>query len=253
MALPVGLQLYTLRDALAQDYEGVVRRVAEMGYAGVEPAGFPGTTVEKAAALFRSLGLDVPGAHTPLPLGEQRSEVLETMAALGCRYLICPYMPPEEFATPDKVKAMCDRLNEANEIARGAGLTLVYHNHWWEYEPVNGFVPYQMMLEWLDPTIQFEIDTYWVKTAGADPVAVVSELGARVPLLHIKDGPLDKDAPMVAVGQGKMEFEPIIRAGAEAVQWLIVELDRCATDMLEAVAQSYDYLTNRGLARGKQD
>jgi len=81
----------------------------------------------------------------------------------------------------------------------------------------------------------------------------VSELGARVPLLHIKDGPLDKDAPMVAVGQGKMEFEPIIRAGAEAVQWLIVELDRCATDMLEAVAQSYDYLTNRGLARGKQD
>lgn len=252
MALPIGLQLYTLREALAADFEGVVRRVAEIGYVAVEPAGFPGITAASAAELFRSLGLRVESAHSPLPLGDKRAEVMDTMAALGCRYLVCPYLPPEDFATPDKIKAVCDRLNEANDIARSAGLTLVYHNHWWEYEPVDGIMPYRLMLEHLDSTIQFEIDTYWVKTAGADPVEVVRELGARVPLLHLKDGPCTKDAPMVAVGQGVMDFEPIIQAGAGSVELLVVELDRCATDMLTAVEESYRYLTSKGLARGNQ-
>src|SRR5690606_26250251 len=123
MTKPVGLQLYSVRDALAADFDGVIRRVAEMGYAGVETAGFPGTTVEHAAALFRSLGLSVPSAHIPLPLGDKQQEVLDTMAALDAHYLVLPYLPPEEFATVAKIKSPCERINEANAVARGAGLT----------------------------------------------------------------------------------------------------------------------------------
>lgn len=251
MSKPIGLQLYTLRDVLPNDFEGVIRRIAELGYAGVETAGFSGTTTADAAKLFHSLGLQVPAAHSPLPLGDKKNEVLETLGLLGCKYLVCAFIPPDEFKTVDQIKASCERLNEANAVARAAGYTLVYHNHWWEYQPVDGWYPYQVMVENLDPTVQFEIDTYWVKTAGLDPAAVIRELGDRVPLLHIKDGPANTEAPMLAVGEGVMDFPPIIEA-ADSAEWLIVELDRCATDMIEAVTKSYHYLVNKGLARGKQ-
>jgi sugar phosphate isomerase/epimerase len=252
MLKPIAVQLYSVRDALATDFEGIIRHLAAMGYAGVETAGFAGTTPQAAAALFQSLGLQVPSAHSPLPLGDTKNEVLDTLALLGCKYLVCAYIPPEEFKTVDQIKASCDRLNEANAVAQAAGYTLVYHNHWWEYQQLDGQYPYQIMAQQLDPSVGFEIDTYWVKTGGRDPVAVIEELGARVPLLHIKDGPATTDAPMVAVGEGIMEFSPIIEA-ADAAEWLIVELDRCATDMMEAVGKSFEFLAQKGLGRGKEN
>ncbi len=247
MPKPIGVQLYSVREALAQDFEGVIRKIAAFGYQGVEPAGFPGTTPQAAADLFKSLGLQVPSAHSPLPVGEKRDEVLATMRILGCKYLVCAYQPAEEYQSVESTIAVCKRLNEANTIARDNGLTLLYHNHWWEYQPLGSTYPYKVMLEHLEPTIGFEVDTYWVKTGGLDPVAVINELGARVPLLHIKDGPGATDQPMLAVGEGAMDFPPILAAGS-AAEWLIVELDRCATDMLTAVEMSYRNL--EALARG---
>jgi sugar phosphate isomerase/epimerase len=220
MTTPIALQLYTVREALAQDFAGVIRQVAEIGYDGVETAGFPGTTPEAAARLFQELGLTVASAHTPLPLGDRKQETLDTMALLGCQRMICAYLSPDEY-----------------------GFSLCLHNHWWEFEPVEGQYPYQLWLERLDPTIFYEIDTYWVKTAGLDPAAVVQEFGERAPLLHIKDGPAVKDQPMTAVGEGVMDFPDLLRAAGNHPEWLIVELDRCATDMLEAVAKSYRYLS----------
>jgi sugar phosphate isomerase/epimerase len=238
MAKPIAVQLYSVRDVLAQDFEGVIRKIAAFGYQGVETAGFPGTTPQAAADLFKSLGLQVPSAHIALPLGDKREEVLSTMKILGAKYLVLAHIPREQFTTVADVRAACARLNEANPIARDAGLTLLYHNHWWEYQPLEGTYAYKIMAEELDPSIGFEIDTYWVRTGGLDPVAVLEELGARVPLLHIKDGPGPSDQPMVAVGEGSMDFPPILKAGSSA-EWLIVELDRCATDMLTAVETSY--------------
>jgi len=110
---------------------------------------------------------------------------------------------------------------------------------------------YQIMLELLDPDIFFEIDTYWVQTAGVDPAQVVRELGPRVPILHIKDGPCVKSEPMTAVGDGVMDFAEIVQAGGGITEWLIVELDRCATDMMVAVEKSLKYLVEQGLGSGK--
>lgn len=108
-----------------------------------------------------------------------------------------------------------------------------------------------MLLEQLDPGIFFEVDTYWVKVAGHDPAAVLRQLGSRAPLLHIKDGPADStQAPMVAVGAGVMDWQAIIPAGS-AAEWLIVELDRCATDMLRAVTDSFTFLTQKGYGHGR--
>ncbi|NWG15933.1 MAG: sugar phosphate isomerase/epimerase [Chloroflexi bacterium] len=252
MAAPLALQLYTLRDSLAVDFAGGIRRVAEAGYLGVETAGFKGTTVQEAVRLFQEHGLEVVSAHSALPLDDQKNEVLDTMAALGCKRLVCPWLPPEEFVSRDSIRRACDRLNQADAVARENSLTLLYHNHWFEPAPVDGTPAYQIMIEYLEPTVLFEIDTYWVKVGGLDPAAVVRELGSRAPLLHIKDGPaVDKDQPMVAVGAGALDWPSVIEAAVHA-DWLIVELDRCATDMWEAVVQSYHYLTGKGYARGRQ-
>lgn len=252
MPAPIALQLYTLRDALAEDFAGTIRRVAEIGYVGVETAGFPGVTPAEAAALFAELGLEVAGAHSPLPLGDRQNEVLETMETLGCKRLVCPSMPREEFTSVDGIQRVAESLNAANEVARANGLTFGYHNHWFEYGDVDGRRADQILLEHLDPTIWFEVDTYWVQTAGADPVQVIQALGERAPLLHIKDGPAVQPEPMVAVGEGVMDIPAVVAAGQDHAEWLIVELDRCATDMMVAVEKSYKYLVSEGLARGNR-
>ncbi|MCC7208973.1 MAG: sugar phosphate isomerase/epimerase [Anaerolineae bacterium] len=253
MTAPIAVQLYSLREALAQDFEGVIRQLADMGYAGVEPFGLPDAIPPQAPALFKSLGLQVVASHSGLPLGDQRSAVLDAAAALGLKYLICPWMDPNvHFASLDAIKRLCDTLNEASAAAKAAGLTMGYHNHHFEFEPVEGQMPYQVMLRQCAPDVIFEIDTYWVKTAGHDPAAVVKEFGARAPLLHIKDGPCVHGEPMVAVGEGVVDVPAVIQAGEGHTEWLVVELDRCATDMTEAVRKSYAYLVKKGLARGNK-
>ncbi len=247
MSAQIALQLYSLREAAAQDFEGVVRQVADMGYAGVETAGFPGTTPQAAGKLFRELGLVVPSAHIfPPPTGDKLDEAAATLAALDCRRLVAGF-GPDNFKTLEDIKHSCAVLNETNAGARARGLSFAVHNHWWEYLKVDGRYVYHIMLEELDPSVLFELDTYWIQTAGCDPVAVIKEYGARAPLFHIKDGPATREANMQALGTGSIDVPAIVEAGGDNVEWLIVELDRCATDMAEAVKQSYDYLAGLDL------
>ena len=252
MAAPIALQLYTLREAAARDgFETIVRKVVDMGYIGVEPAGFPGTTPEEAGKLFRELGLVVPSAHVALPVGDALQEVLDTMHAIGSTCIVTG-KGASDFDTVAKIEATCELFNEANANAQAAGMCLGYHNHWWEYLQVEGKYVYEYLLDRLDPAISFEIDTYWVKAAGVDPVEIVAKMGARSPLLHIKDGPAAREKAMTPIGTGVMDFPAIVEAGAGHTEWMIVELDRCDTDMVGAVQQSYDYLVGEGLARGNK-
>lgn len=248
----IALQLYTVRDILAHDFAGTVEKIAAMGYAGVETAFFDEKTpVTEAAKLFERLGLAVPSAHCPIPVGAQKNAVLDMADTLGCRRIIWHGWPQDErYSSIEGIRQLADLYNEANGAAKSRGLSFGLHNHWWEYEPVEGRYPYQVLLEHMEPDIFFEVDTYWVKTAGRDPVKVVAELGERAPLLHIKDGPAVKGEPMVAVGEGSQDFPAIAQAAGGVTEWMIVELDACATDMLEAVEKSYNYLTGHQLARG---
>lgn len=251
MPAPVALQLYSVRKvAQEKGYADTVKKVAAMGYAGVEPAGFPGSTAAEAARLYKDLGLQVPSAHVPLPIADKKNETIDVMKTIGSKRAISGF-GPKEFATLDLTKAACDKFNQAYENCKAAGLEFGIHNHWWEYQPVEGKMLYKVMLEQLNPGIFFEVDTYWVKTAGQDPAEIVKEYGKRAPLLHIKDGPTVQKQPMTAVGDGVMDFPSIVKAGGNNTQWLVVELDECATDMMEAVDKSVKFLVSKGLGRGK--
>jgi sugar phosphate isomerase/epimerase len=241
----VALQLYTLRNALAADFAGTLDKIVEIGYRAVETAFWPeGISVTQAAELIRQAGLQVMAAHCEIPLGDQQQPMLAAMAALGCTRMIWHGWPQDrDYSSIDGIKRLAARYNAANAVARRHGLSFGLHNHWWEFEAVAGRYPYQVLLEELDPTIFFEIDTYWVKTAGCDPVQVITELGERVPLLHVKDGPAVKGQPMVAAGDGTLDFPAILQASNGVAEWLIVELDECATDMFVAIERSYRYLT----------
>jgi len=240
MSKPIGVQLYSVRRELAQDFKGTLEKIAAMGYDGVELAGLPqGVTPQVATSLLATLKLAVVSGHFSLPVGENKSKILDDAKALGCKTIISG-KGPNDFKTLDLTRQSCALFNEAAAAAEAAGLRFAIHNHWWEFEKVEDRVVFDVMREQLDQRVCFEIDTYWVKTGGGDPVKVVKSLGERVPLLHIKDGPCKQGQPMVAAGKGTMDFPPILKVAK--AEWLIVELDECATDMLEALRDSLTYL-----------
>lgn len=251
MTPPLGIQLYTLRNQLAENFEPVIRRVAEIGYAGVEFGGVYGESPAAAKKLCDELGLEIFSTHTPTPMMENLTLAVDTANVLGVKRVVCAWIPPERFATIDSIKAACEELNTANQVFRGNDMELLYHNHWAEGYVVDGKYVYQHMIDFLDPTVNLEYDVYWAKTSGVDPAAALRELGKRAPLLHIKDGPATMDGDMTAVGDGTVDIAAIAQASKDTAEWWIVELDRCAIDMMEAVAKSYTYITQQGFAHGR--
>jgi sugar phosphate isomerase/epimerase len=243
--------LYTVRDLLGDDFDGTVRRVAQMGYIGVETYGGMPCELADAAALFRELDLKVCNCHVPFPDDANAESVLEIAAAYGLSSVAIAMLPPDDFETIDSIKSVCERLNRAGDFARSHGLALHYHNHWWEFKRINGAATLDIMLAELDDSVGLQIDTYWVQVGGEDAVEVVKKVGNRAPLIHLKDGWLDPTGDMAAVGHGVMDVPAIVNATADTAQWYIVEQDRSNNHMLEAVQQSYTYLTTNGLARGK--
>jgi sugar phosphate isomerase/epimerase len=246
MSNKYAVQLYSVRELASQDYAGTVKKVAKMGYDGVETAGFPGTTAGNARKLFDELGLAVVAAHSPAPYGEKKNEVLDTMAALACNVLVVPAVRFDEFKTIDLINKSCDMLNEAYATCKSHGMKMGYHNHWWEMEVVGDKRVYQWLKEKLNPEIFFELDTYWIKVGGVDPNSVIRELGGRAPFLHIKDGPGIRELPMTAIGTGIMNFPAILAESKPYVDWSIVEFDRCATDILVELDRSIQYLRSLG-------
>jgi len=253
MTAPIGLQRYTLRKALAEDFEGVVKQVADIGYVGFQSSIESFGPQSQEAQFFRSLGLRSPAPHIKLPIAEDLKPALDNAAAADAQYVVVSMLPAAEFQSIAKIQQAAEWLNEADMLVRQHGLTLAYHNHWWEFESViEGRTAHAILRDYLSPTVMFELDVYWAQVGGSDPLQVLKELGTRAPLLHIKDGPAVKGQPMTAVGTGNVDIPGIIKASEGIAQWQIVELDECATDMLEAVRDSYTYLIGKGFARGNK-
>jgi sugar phosphate isomerase/epimerase len=256
----IGLQLYTVRDQIAKDAPGTLKRVAEVGFHGVETGFWPeGVSIEDAAKLLKAAGLNVFSAHCEIPIGEKKSEFLRIADAYGCKRMVWHGWPEDQrYKTKEGIKELTDIYNEAGRFAKDNGLQFGIHNHWWEFHnKVEDRFAYQILLDELDADIFFELDTYWLKTAGHDPAQIVKDFGSRAPLLHIKDGPApynddlaNDQTPMTPAGKGSQDFAAIVKASDGNTEWMIVEMDRTSIDVFEAIDQSYQYLVGKNLAEG---
>lgn len=252
MAKPISVQLYSLRDESAKDFIGVLKRVAQIGYKGVEPAGFYGLTAKELKKTVEDLGMKISSSHTPWTKLENIDEAVEVAGTFGLDAVAAGY-GPNEFNSMDAIKRTAETVNKIVDALAKHKLKLFLHNHAWEFDMVEGRLAYDIFAE-LCPKVYFEIDTYWASNFGKnDPAEQVAKFKKRALYLHIKDGPLEKDKAMVAVGQGKMDFKKVIAAAdPKVLRWLVVELDRCDTDMFTAVEESYRYLVSNKLAEGNK-
>lgn len=259
----IALQLYTVRNQIKTNIADTLHRVAAVGFEAVETAFWPEEiTIKQAGKFLKDAGLSVCSAHVELPIGEKKDTMLEIAETFGCKKVIWHGWPEDKrYSSLEGTKELIDIYNESSHFAREHGLEFGLHNHWWEYRnKVDGRFVYQVLKEYVDPAIFFEIDTYWVKVAGHDPAQIVAEFGKRAPMLHIKDGPArwsddlpkDNPEPMVAVGKGTQNFPAVVKAADGNTEWMIVEMDVTATDVFTAIEDSYNYLVKNKLARGKK-
>jgi sugar phosphate isomerase/epimerase len=246
MATPLSIQLYTLRDQIAADRDGTLTRLAEIGYRSVEaydptadPTGFRKTADD--------LGIGVSSTHAYALFDRDAGEVFDAVATIGTDLAIIPGgIDHDEFTTLDGLRRTADLLNGFAVKAAERGIRIGYHNHWWEIEPrFDGRTGLEVLAGLLAPEVFLEVDTYWAAVGGADVPELLRTLGDQVLALHVKDGPGVKDEPHTAVGKGTIDVPSILAAAPDALR--IVELDSCATDIFEAVAESRAYLA--GLER----
>lgn len=249
---PISVQLYSVREEAEKDFDTVLQRIADIGYKGVEPAGFYNFTPSEFRSRVEELGMVVSSSHGPWVSPDNIPEVIDTVGILGLDIAGGGY-GPDDFKDMDAIQRTADTVNGIVEKLKTADIDLFLHNHAWEFDMVEGCLAYDHFAK-LCPDVKFEIDTYWAANYGAnDPAEQVAKFKHRTPYLHIKDGSLERDTAMLAVGQGKMDIPSVIAAADENVlRWLIVELDSCDTDMFTAVEESYDYLISNNLASGNK-
>lgn len=243
--IPVALQLYTVRDQLKEDFAGTVRAVAAMGYVGVELAGYGGLSAPELKRLLSDLGLRVAGDHVGLDrLEGQLDAALDFCQEIGAEHVVCPFLPPNRRQGADAWKALASTLNGIGERCAARGLPFCYHNHAFEFEPVDGSNGFQLLYEQTDPrNVLMELDAFWAKKGGKDPAAILQRYPGRCPLLHLKDMTADAEQTFAEVGEGTMDFQALFAAAPTAgVRWYIVEQDRCRRPPLESAQLSLQHL-----------
>jgi sugar phosphate isomerase/epimerase len=244
---PLSVQLYTVREQLAEDLPGTLERLAAMGLAHVEPYRLTHFAAELGPALTAN-GLTAPTAHQHVVGTGAEEEIFATAAALGVGTVFDPRVDRQRFESADDVAAVADDLNAAAAVAARQGVRVGYHNHAQELEIVlDGTTALEVLAAHLDEAVVLEVDTYWAAVGGQDPVALLQRLGDRVTAVHVKDGPATPDpADQVAVGQGGLPIRDILAAAPRALR--VVELDDTRGDRFRAVADSCDWLRAEGLA-----
>ncbi|HEX5829605.1 MAG TPA: sugar phosphate isomerase/epimerase [Gemmatimonadaceae bacterium] len=241
----VGLQLYTVRAAMARDVAGTLERVAAIGYREVEFAGYFGVAPRDMRALLARHGLAAPSAHVPFEaLRDDWPRALEAAATVGHTWVTIPWIPEEERRTLDDWKRVAALFTERAAEAKAAGLRFAYHNHDFEFRRIAGMVPLDVLLAETDRAlVEFELDLYWVVRGGHEPVAYLRRHAGRFPMVHVKDSAGPPEHRMVDLGQGTIDFPRVLAAAvAQGTRHFFVEHDQPADPVATARA-GHRYLT----------
>ena len=242
----IGVQLYTLRVDAQRDLEGTLRRVAELGYDEVEFAGLFGNDPARIRELLDELGLDAVANHVDWQIirDDPQRGIDETLA-LGSEYMVFAWMPAGERSRLEQWQTWVERLNAVAQSCRDQGLRFAYHNHDFEFPPIDGVVPFDLLRQGLDrELVDFELDFYWLTLAGGEPTPLFEQDPGRYVLSHVKDmDPADQS--MIDVGQGAIDFAAAFAQSEQSgMRHFFVEHDD-TDDPWRTVEVSLDYL--RGL------
>lgn len=256
----IGIQLYTLRNQIKADLPVTLKAVAAAGYRQVEPYDAPGANALEMIQVAKDLGMAANSSHfawesvtdPDKPGVAPFAEVLQKAKDAGLTHLVIPYIHVETRKTADDYKRVAERCNAGAALAKEAGIQLAYHNHQFEFQPLEGGKSgYDVFMDEFSPEMKFELDVFWVKVGGLDPVELLGKLKGRVSQIHLKDlkeglalpefGGLPADA-FKELGQGIIPMEPVIEAAALAgVAHAHVEQDQ-SPDPLKSIGMSMEYL-----------
>jgi sugar phosphate isomerase/epimerase len=252
----IGVQLYTVRSVLPQKPAETLNAIEAIGYREIEPtyAGLDRIWPAIQATHLKPVSVHLDNTLMNAGKEDDLARALEQVRKWGFAYAVFPYLPPAERGGLDKIRALCDKLNRAGEKCRAMGLGFCYHNHAFEFEPMEGTTGFQVMMDRLDKKFcNFELDCFWVSVAGHDPAELLQNLSGRVPLLHLKDKAagtpvmykesVDRGA-FKEIGHGDLDWPVILRvAEAAGVQHYFVEQDQTPGDPVESLRQSFGYLS----------
>jgi sugar phosphate isomerase/epimerase len=240
----IALQLYTVRRLAAHDLGGTLGAVGAAGYRAVELAGLPETPPGELARLMDEANLRVVASHEGIErLRTDVTAVADRLAEVGCPRVIVPWMPEEDRRAADDVRGFAAELGGFADVLAARGMRLGYHNHAFEFEPLDGTTAWEVLQAELPPDVELELDVYWAAVGGRDPVAEIRANQGRIKLLHMKDlaaGAEPRDAP---AGQGTLAFPDIVEAARSAgVEWYVVEQDEPG-DALDDIESAFGYLS----------
>ena len=255
-----GIQLYTVRNEMKKDFRGTLAALSKMGYQEVEFAGYYDQKPADVKALLAELNLTAPSAHIGEALfGADAQRTIDAALAVGHRYLVCPWVPPDKWADLDGWKRRAQTFNKAGELCSKAGLQFAYHNHHFEFATINGQRPYDILLADCDPKlVQMELDLYWAAAARQDPLKLLRTHPGRFPLVHLKQLSAlpkinsgtdvltmdmeDAHRTMADVGPGLIDFAALLADPAAAsIRHFFVEHD-APKNALESAANSLRFV-----------
>ena len=249
--LPVGLQLYSVRNLLPKDFEGTLQQLAAAGYKEVEAAGYFDKTAADFGNALQKAGLKCVSTHHQLTqLKTQFDQLIEYGQALGLEYIICSWAGVHRDPTRkgelnlDDWRYVADQFNAIGAKVKAAGMTFGYHNHIVEFGTENGVVFFDELLKRTDPNVvKFEMDCGWVVAGGHNPVEYLSKFPERFPLLHVKDLVKEPDGKWrnVVMGKGTIDYKPIFRA-ATGLKHSFIEQEEFVGDPMTELREDADYL-----------
>lgn len=252
--LPLGLELYSVREELPKDYAGTLKKVAALGYRDVEAAGYYGHSAAEVKAAMADAGLHCVSAHYSTDLlSKTLEDIIAFHKVVGAEYIICSYPghknPPakggEHTFTLEDWRWNAEQFNKWGAKVKAAGFRFGYHNHTPEFVVVDGVTPYDELMKLTDPAlVTFEMDCGWVMVGGGDPAALLRKYPNRISLLHVKDFQPDVTPPHAAqLGHGRIDYQPIFAAAKKgAIKHYFVEQEQFDIPWQEALKIDADYL-----------
>jgi len=245
MARPkTSLQLWSLRDRFREDFAATVQAVAELGFTGVETAGYGNLNAADAAKAIKAAGLEISGMHVGIDrLRNEFNAVVDEAMLCETRDIICPFWPKAQFRSAAACRTIASDLARIGERLAGLGFRFHYHNHGFDMNLVEGRPSIDWMMDATAPAhLGFEADVYWVKVGGLDPAQLIHEYGRRIRLLHIKD---EKE-----IGSGPVDFEAVFAAADRVgvVEWYVIEVEKYSYEPLESVRRSLEQMKVWGRA-----